>query len=84
MASQNMWYVYIIQSTSKEYRYIGSTNNLERRLNEHNKGECRASSSYRPFRVAAYIAVRNRDRALRLEKYLKSGSGMSFLKKRII
>jgi len=73
-----MWYVYILKSKKFKYKYIGSTNNLERRLKEHDQGTCRASSPYRPFELKGYIAVCNKDKAVRLEKYLKSGSGSVF------
>lgn len=33
-----MWYVYIVRSALDSNLYIGSTNDLKRRLNEHNNG----------------------------------------------
>ncbi|MBU2585053.1 MAG: GIY-YIG nuclease family protein, partial [Bacteroidetes bacterium] len=33
-----MWYVYIIKSIIKDFIYIGSTNDLKTRLEEHNSG----------------------------------------------
>ncbi len=33
-----MIYVYAIKSLSRQYIYIGLTNNLDRRIQEHNKG----------------------------------------------
>jgi predicted GIY-YIG superfamily endonuclease len=79
-----MWYVYIIKSNKFTYKYIGSTNNLYRRLTQHNNGECEASKPYKPFELIAYIAVKSKDKAIKLEKYLKTGSGAVFLEKRIL
>jgi len=41
-----MWYVYIIKSLTENFIYIGSTNSLERRLNEHNCGLCLSTKHY--------------------------------------
>ena len=79
-----MWYVYIIKSNNSKYRYVGPTNNLDRRLLEHNNGMCKATSPYKPFRLKAYVAIKDKNKAIELEKYLKTGSGIAFLKKRIL
>jgi len=79
-----MWYVYIIKSIEKEYRYIGSTNDLKRRLNEHNSGVSKSTKPYLPFKLEAYVGVRTEFRARQLEKYFKTGSGKAILKKRIL
>ena len=79
-----MWFVYIIGSVNSRYKYIGCTKNLKRRLIEHNNGTCSASKPYKPFRLLTYIAVEDKNKAIKLEKYLKTGSGSAFLKKRLI
>ena len=52
-----MWFVYIIKSINKIYTYIGSTDNIKRRLSEHNNGLVKSTKPYFPFRLAAYIVV---------------------------
>lgn len=81
-----MMYVYILQSKKhKKYMYVGLTNNVNRRLSEHNcKNSKLATVAYRPLELVGYIAVRDRSKANKLEKYLKGGSGKAFLKKRIL
>lgn len=79
-----MWYVYVIKSTKCKYKYVGATNDLERRVEKHNKGICKATKSYRPFELAAYLVVKSKDKAIKLERYLKTGSGAAFLEKRIL
>ena len=81
-----MWYVYILKSRKyKNYIYIGLTNNIKRRLKEHNSYLSKLSTaSYRPLELEAYIGVKKAWLARNLEKYLKTGSGKAILKKRIL
>ena len=57
------------------------TNNLERRLNEHNNGENRSTKAYKPFELVYFEEFKTRMEARNKEKYLKSGIGKEFLKK---
>ncbi|MFA6309796.1 MAG: GIY-YIG nuclease family protein [Clostridia bacterium] len=79
-----MWYVYILESGKDSKHYIGSTNDLNRRIEEHNNGFVESTSARRPLRIVSYIAVETEEQAHCLEKFLKSGSGFSFIKKRIL
>lgn len=79
-----MWYVYILKSKTKEWRYIGSTKNLKERFANHNTGENQSTKHYAPFELEAYIAVNSESKARKLEKYLKTGSGSAILHKRIL
>ena len=79
-----MWYVYIINNPAKNYLYIGSTKNLKKRFSEHNDGLVKSTKPYRPFKLAAYVAVLTESKARSLEKYFKTGSGKAVLKKRIL
>ena len=80
----NMWFVYILKSVDTNFIYIGSTNDIARRLNEHNDGLSQSTKHYRPYEIAAYIAVKTEEKARKLEKYFKTGSGKAALKKRIL
>jgi putative endonuclease len=75
------YFVYAIKSLSKNYIYVGLTNNLERRIQEHNSGKSKSTKSYTPFRLIYCEKVGIRIEARKREKYLKSGSGKEFLKK---
>jgi putative endonuclease len=79
-----MWYVYILRSTIDKKLYVGSTNNITRRLAEHNSGKVDSTKNRAPLSLEAYIAVKNRARAIELEQYLKTGSGRALLQKRIL
>ena len=57
------------------------TNNLERRLSQHNNGENRSTKAYKPFELIYFEEFKTRMEARNKEKYLKSGIGKEFLKK---
>jgi putative endonuclease len=78
------WYVYILKILVKQFIYMGSTNNLERRLLEHNNGLVQSTKAFRPFNIIAYVAVSTEKKARELEHYFKTGSGKAILKKRIL
>ena len=80
----NFWYVYVLKSTVREFIYVGSTNDIPRRMGEHAQGLVQSTKAYRPLELAAYIAVPDERKARELEKYLKAGSGKAILRKRIL
>jgi putative endonuclease len=75
-----MYYVYAIRSISRNYIYVGMTNDIRRRINEHNNGENRSTKAYRPFVLIFSQEFKTRSEARKKEVYLKSGSGKEFLK----
>ncbi|MCS5491613.1 GIY-YIG nuclease family protein [Algoriphagus limi] len=75
------FFVYAIKSLHRNYIYVGMTNNLERRIQEHNSGKGRSTKPYAPFRLIFSEKVSCREDARKREKYLKSGCGKEFLKK---
>ncbi|MCX5706621.1 MAG: GIY-YIG nuclease family protein, partial [Candidatus Omnitrophica bacterium] len=46
-----MCYVYVLCSLKNNRYYIGSTNNLKRRLAEHNRGESLSLRNKGPFKL---------------------------------
>jgi len=78
-----MWYVYILRMADGEY-YVGSTNNLKRRMEEHTRGREISIKWRLPAILEAYVAVKPERTARRLEKYLKTSSGKATLRKRIL
>jgi len=75
-----MYYVYAISSESRSYIYVGLTDNVERRLAEHNGGKNRTTKPYRPFKLIYTESFSSREEARVREIKLKSGSGKEFLK----
>ena len=79
-----MWFVYVLKSLNDQNLYIGSTNNVRRRLAEHNSGEVESTRHRIPFSLEAFVAVKYKVRAIKLEQYFKTGSGKATLQKRIL
>ncbi|MEK7623591.1 MAG: GIY-YIG nuclease family protein [Patescibacteria group bacterium] len=73
-----MHYVYILQSKKDGSFYTGSTDNLSERLQEHNRGQCKYTSTKCPWSIHWYCVFQNKKKAIEFEKYLKSGSGIAF------
>jgi predicted GIY-YIG superfamily endonuclease len=78
------YYVYILQSINSPDRYyVGFTENLDERLKDHNSGKSSYTSKFKPWRFETYLAFSDKSKALNFEKYIKSGSGRAFSKKRL-
>ena len=56
------------------------TNDLERRVKQHNNGINKTTKPYRPFEILLVDAYSNRSDARNREKFLKSGIGKENLK----
>jgi putative endonuclease len=68
-----MWYVYVLKMADGEY-YVGSTNDLKRRIEEHAKGHGISTKWRLPVILEACIAVKSEQKTRSLEKYLKTSS----------
>lgn len=75
------YYVYIIQSLRNGYLYVGFTQNLPKRIHQHNQGYTYSIRNFRPFELIYYEAYRDKKDAIGREKYLKSGWGRRFIRK---
>ena len=79
-----MRYVYLLESeTAAGQRYVGVTSDLKQRLADHNTGKSPHTSKYAPWRLVTYVGFSNEQKAEAFERYLKSGSGHAFAKKRL-
>ena len=83
MADAVMYFVYVISSETRKYIYVGITNNLDRRIDEHNRVYNKTTRSYRPFKLIFTEEFPTRVAAREREKYLKSGFGKEFLRNMI-
>lgn len=80
-----MFYVYILRSKKDSQFYIGSTNDLRRRLKEHNEGKVFSTKFRTPFELIYYEAYKIEKDARKRESNLKLRSkAFTQLKKRII
>ena len=74
-----MYYVYLLQSLSNPSQYyIGTTDNVERRIKAHNAGSIGHTAKLKPWEVVIFVAFKSKERAYAFERYLKSGSGHEF------
>ena len=64
-------FVYVVRSDRTGKRYIGHTNDLERRLKEHNAGRVKATKAGLPWVVVAYRKFLSRSEARWIERSLK-------------
>ncbi len=78
-----MWYVYFLQLSNGDV-YVGSTNDLKRRVRSHELGAVTSTRRFLPLTLKCYIAVETALTARQLERYFKSGSGKAFAKKRFL
>ncbi len=79
-----MHYVYVIKSKKNNSIYIGYTNNLVRRLKEHNAGASPSTKRYIPWSYAYFEGYLSKDDAIKREYNLKyRGKALGQLKNRI-
>ena len=78
-----MWYVYGLLLNNGDI-YKGCTNKIEERLTQHRDGKVECTRLHLPFKVLFYVAFEERYKAFKFEKYLKSGSGRSFLNRHFL
>ena len=85
VSSVKMYYVYLIRSISNPTQiYTGFTGNLTQRLEYHNTGKSLYTKNYMPWKLIAYFAFEAKEKATDFEKYLKTGSGYEFIRRRIL
>ncbi|MDH7606000.1 MAG: GIY-YIG nuclease family protein [Melioribacter sp.] len=74
-----MFYVYVLKSLKDYKRYIGFTENLQRRLFEHNNGLVKSTKNRRPLELIYLEEFISKKDALLREKFLKSTGVRAYL-----
>ncbi|MEX1014749.1 MAG: GIY-YIG nuclease family protein [Candidatus Paceibacterota bacterium] len=74
------YFIYVLYSKKFKKSYVGVTNNLERRLNEHNSKKSFYTKRYVPWEIIYSEKYDNLKSARKRERYLKSAAGRKFLK----
>ncbi|PJC65468.1 MAG: excinuclease ABC subunit C [Candidatus Colwellbacteria bacterium CG_4_9_14_0_2_um_filter_50_12] len=77
------YYVYVLLSKKDDELYIGYTQDLERRIEEHNTKKNFSTKSRLPLLLVYVEACLNEEDAKRRENYLKTTQGRRFLKVRL-
>lgn len=79
-----MKYVYLLRSLSNPAKvYTGLTDDVARRLEEHNTGKSRFTAHHVPWKIEVAIGFEDEQRAAKFERYLKTGSGIAFARKHL-
>ncbi len=77
-----MYYTYILRNYITNRYYIGYSPNLKNRLIKHKSGKVLSTKSNLNYELEWYCAFKTKTQALLFEQYLKTGSGIAFMKKR--
>lgn len=75
-----MCYLYILKNEETDRYYIGSTNNLERRLKQHRSGQTRTTKILKTFTLVYKEKYDNIVEAKKREKQLKSYKSKKYIK----
>jgi putative endonuclease len=81
MNEDKIYQVYLLKNADG-HRYVGLSENVVRRLAQHNAGESKWTAKYRPWRLAWTSEAMPLGSALKLENLLKrqkGGSGLQTL-----
>ena len=78
-----MWFVYILKSKNYKKSYVGFTNNIERRLREHNEGKNYYTKRFKPWILLKIEEYKQQTEARKREKYYKSKIKKKKLKKNL-
>ena len=75
-------FVYVLNNDDRHpHFYVGLTSDVNARMLDHDAGRCPHTASGRPWRLYVVIEFPDEKRAVRFERYLKSGSGRAFAKR---
>lgn len=78
-----MFYTYVIKGQKTGRQYTGSTNDLRKRLKQHNEGRSTWTKKDTQWDIIYYEVCINEDDARSREKYLKSGMGKRYINNRL-
>ncbi|MBV6647499.1 MAG: GIY-YIG nuclease family protein [Cyclobacteriaceae bacterium] len=79
----NAWFVYILKCYDGTF-YVGCTNDILKRIKQHNQKQIHYTKSRLPLKLVSYTAFTNKYTAYQFEKYMKSGSGRAFAKRHFL
>ena len=78
------FYVYVLESLKDGNRYVGYTNDLKKRIKEHEIGKSFSTKSRLPVKLIYFEGCLDEIDAKRREQYLKTTQGRRFLGLRLI
>ena len=78
----SMYYIYSLKC--RDGYYVGCTDDVDDRVDRHQKGHVPATANRLPVTLEFYFALNDKYKAFAFEKYLKSGSGRAFIKRHFL
>jgi len=72
-------YIYALISLKDKKLYIGFTEDVKRRVDNHNSGKVPSTKLRRPFKLIYYESHTSKEDALRREDYFKTSKGRAML-----
>ena len=79
----NMYFVYVLKSEFDNNFYVGYTNDLDQRLQDHENGYVSSTKNRRPLRLVYFESCLNQQDATHREKYLKTSWSKRYIKTRL-
>lgn len=79
----HMFFVYVLYNAKFDRYYVGMTDNLDRRIHEHNSGGNKSTKAYLPWEIVYKESRATREEARQREKYLKTAAGRRWRKNNI-
>ena len=80
---KKFYYIYVLKSQKDKNLYVGYTEDLKSRFEQHSKGQVVSTKDRRPLELVYSEACLNKHDAMHREKYLKTSWGKQFLKNRL-
>jgi len=78
-----MYCTYILFSKKLDRYYVGSTNNLERRLDEHNSGQTKSTKSGKPWELVFNKNFNTKSESIKFEIRIKKMKSKKFIERLI-
>ena len=73
------YYAYVLRSLVEGRLYKGHTEDIKKRLEEHNLGKSKSTKGYLPWELVYLEKFETRKEAIAREKYFKTGIGREFI-----
>jgi putative endonuclease len=82
-SQKKFYYVYVLRSLKDKNLYVGYTEDLKSRFEQHSKGCVQSTKNRRPLEIIYSEACLNKHDVMHRENYLKTYLGKLFLKNRL-
>jgi len=76
---KNTFYVYVLKSAKSNKKLVGFTNDLDRRVKEHQNGEVESSKDLLPLDLIHMEIHTNEEDARKRQAFLNSKTGQDYL-----